>query len=201
MDYLRVRASVLFFQSIAPISLVYVCLRIFHFLLPGSWNLLTLPPPLVYWLGCEAFTFIFLYLPYKHFWLQRPALHPPALPREEREKLFSRCWATVEDPEKHLRGWFLGASEDEIRRENVREFIHWAFFNTQDLAESEHEEMEDYLERIGVELGRPLLPGRGDARCLRSSLDPIRCSYRPLLWNLVQRVAVLRVSMTYADTY
>lgn len=185
MEYIRVRAAVLFFQSIAPISLIYIGLRAFQEILPPTLRRIKLPEPITYWLFAEAATFLLLYLPYKHLFLQRPAVHPAALSQEERQLLFARCWATVENPERYLRGWFHGAPEEEIRRENVREFIHWAFFNAEQVSSDECEEVDEYIERIEERLGRALLPGRGDAKSLRTTYDPVRCSYRPLLWNLV----------------
>jgi hypothetical protein len=185
IEYLRIRGTVLMFQSIAPLALVYSGLRLLHNLLPKPLDTVELPWPIAYWLFTEAATCIFLYLPYKHTIYQRAATHPPAPPREERQKLFTKCWGTVEDPEKYLQGWFQGAEPEDIKRENVKQFIHWAFFNCERVPEEDEEEVEGYVEQVERHLGRKIPMGRGEAVSLRTSLDEVRCSYRSLFWYLV----------------
>jgi hypothetical protein len=107
------------------------------------------------------------------------------LPREERKKLFKRCLSTVTDPEKYLSQWFRGASKADIRQENVREFIRWAFFNAKEVADDEEEEVENYLQETEKLLGREIPPGRGKAKSLRVTLDSVGCSYRSLFWYFV----------------
>jgi hypothetical protein len=58
------------------------------------------------------------------------AVHPPPLTSPERLALFRRVLADVDDPEAYLRGWFLGAAPADIRRDNVADFLAWAFFDS-----------------------------------------------------------------------
>lgn len=185
IEYLRIRGTVLMFQSIAPLALLYTSLRLLHNLLPKPLDTLELPWPIAYWLFAEATTCIFLFLPYKHTIYQRAATHPPALPRAERQKLFTKCWGTVEDPEKHLKGWFQGAAREDIKRENLKQFIHWAFFNCEQVPPEDEEEVEGYVVQVEEHLGRKVPEGKAKAVSLRTSLDEVRCSYRSLFWYLV----------------
>jgi hypothetical protein len=132
----------------------------------------------------EAISYFLLYLPLKHY-LGRSATHPDPFPRVEREKLARRCWSTVTDPEKYLSQWFRGAKKEDIKRENVKEFIHWAFFNAEKVTESDEEEVESYLKETERLLGRELPPGRGSAKSIRLTLDSVGCSYRSLFWYFV----------------
>lgn len=187
-DYLQVQLYVLLLRSIAPISILHSIFLLVQPLLPPPLYSLRLPTPVTYWLVAEAAAYIFLYLPYKHYFLQLPAVHPNALSREERESLFARCWATVADPEKYLKQWFRGARKEDIKRENVREFIHWAFFNAEPVTEEDEREVEDYLTMIESRLGRAFLPGKGDAMSLRTTLDTVHCTHRSLFWYLVSHI-------------
>jgi hypothetical protein len=184
LNYLQVRFYIFFLKSIAPISILY-CILLVAFptlLQPFRTQLLFLA--IECWLVAEAISYHLFYLPLKYY-LHRPAIHPDPLPREEREKLFKRCLSTVTDPEKYLSQWFRGASKADIRQENVREFIRWAFFNAKEVADDEEEEVENYLQETEKLLGREIPPGRGKAKSLRVTLDSVGCSYRSLFWYFV----------------
>jgi hypothetical protein len=171
-------------------------------MLPHALHTLCLPVAINYWLVTEAVAYIFLYLPFKYYFLQLPAIHPDTISREEREKLFARCWATVQDPETYLSQWFLGAKKKDIKRDNVKEFLHWAFFNADRVTEKDSEEVEMYLNEIERLLGRNLSPGRGNAKVLRLTLDTVSCSHRSLFWYFVSHFsAYLVASMLTSNNY
>jgi hypothetical protein len=184
MDLIQVRFYILFLHSIAPISILYCILLVSWPTLLQAFRTQRLFSAIECWLVAEAISYCLLYLPLKNY-LHRPAIHPDPLPREEREKLVRRCWSTVTDPEKYLSQWFKGARKEDIKRENVREFIHWAFFNAEQVAESDEEEVENYLKETERLLGRELPPGRGKAKSIRLTLDSVGCSYRSLFWYFV----------------
>ncbi|KXX81074.1 hypothetical protein MMYC01_202779 [Madurella mycetomatis] len=128
------------------------------------------------------------------------AQHPNPPTRAEREALFERCVRNVPDWDKYLRLWFQGAEVAEVRRENVREWLGWAFWG-RDIAgdggyrddagvdggevqegKELEEEMESYLNRIEACRGRALPLGRGNAEALRLTLDPVEVRYRSVVW-------------------
>ena len=93
----------------------------------------------------------------------------------------------MKDPEKYLSQWFLGAKEENIKRENVKEFVRWAFLNA---GQAENEdgdegEVEGYVEAMGKLLGRDIPAGKGSAKSLRLTVDKVDCLHRSLLWYLV----------------
>lgn len=137
----------------------------------------------------EGLFFVFIYLPYTSR-LNQDARHPKPLSTEARKALFNRCLISVPSPELYLQWWFLGADPDEIRRENVREFVLWAFFERDhDIltwkdteVEPILEELDEYIAIFEQRLGRRFKDGRGTAKSLRLTLDSIYTTYRSLAW-------------------
>lgn len=192
-EYIFIRGCVLFLHNIAPASLLYCVLLLYP--LPTPLSNYRLPPYVETWLVAEAAFFTIFFLPYKYH-LQRPAVHPQLPSREERAKLFKRCNNTVEDPEKYLSQWFLGAEEGHIKRENVKEFVRWAFLNAGQ-AENEDEdedEVEGYVNAMEKLLGREIPSGKGSAKSLRLTVDKVDCLHRSLLWYLVRHSLVTESS-------
>lgn len=139
-------------------------------------------------LVAEGLFFIFIYRPYLAR-LKAEAQHPEPLSSKERRELFDRCLVNVPDPEKYLQWWFLGADVDEIKRDNVREFFLWAFFergmdDSTDDDEAVDEEVNEYISTFEDVLDRKFKPGRGTAQSLRLTLDNIPTTYRSLTWYM-----------------
>ncbi|KAK0749718.1 Alpha/Beta hydrolase protein [Schizothecium vesticola] len=117
--------------------------------------------------------------------LARLAEHPPALTCPERLALFERCVANIPNWERYLLVWFLDADLSEIKRDNVRDFLLWAFFDRDasgDETPNDEEQLELLLRRTEFLLGRELPPGRGSANPLRLTIDPIHIRYHSIIW-------------------
>ncbi|KAK8131920.1 hypothetical protein PG999_000093 [Apiospora kogelbergensis] len=129
---------------------------------------------------------VFLWRPYARR-LRDEADHPPPLAPADRRALFLRCNDNVPDFDRYLRLWFLGADPSEIRRDNVRDFVLWAFFDRRPGAESDDEAAEcaGYLDIIEQRLGHDLKPGRGRAQSLRLTFDEIETRYRSFVWYIL----------------
>ncbi|ODA79540.1 hypothetical protein RJ55_05134 [Drechmeria coniospora] len=136
-------------------------------------------------LAAEALFYITVQRPYARR-LGQAAVHPEPLSSQQRRILFDRCISNVPDHQLYLRWWFLGAIIDDICRDNLREFLLWAFFDAteQDVRhdDSIQQELDEYIDIIEGQLGRRLSLGRGEAKCLRLTLDGITSTYRGLLW-------------------
>jgi len=137
---------------------------------------------------------VFIYLPHKTR-LKRLAEYPPPLTSEEREALFERCVANIPNLERYLQVWFLGTDISEIKRDNVRDFLLWAFFERdgggpasyvdEETSFSHEEELEGYICRVEAILGWQLPPGRGAATPLRLTIDPIFIRYHSVIWYAI----------------
>ena len=178
-DYIFIRSCIFFLHWIAPLSILY-CLT----------TSLVHPSPiyvswiLEVWATFETAFYFLVYLP-RRFYLQAAATHPTPACGERRRVLFRRCYENIPDPERYLSKWFLDAPASEIKRENVKDFFRWAFFNTGESDLVDDEELEEYTGEMEKLLGRKLEAGRGNAKCLRLTLDKVDMLHRSLMWYLV----------------
>jgi hypothetical protein len=79
----------------------------------------------------------------------------------------------------------LGAPAETIKRENLKDFFLWGFFNRGGSPGEDDEELEEYITATEKLLGREIEEGRGSAVCLRLTLDPVNMLHRSLLWYSV----------------
>ena len=93
LDYLFIRACIVFLRYIAPLSAVYCVATLV--LRPSTYRI---PWPLEIWAVAETLFYIFVYLP-SSFLLQRVAVHPPSTSRENRRQLFDKCHQTIDNAE------------------------------------------------------------------------------------------------------
>ena len=108
----------------------------------------------------------------------------------------------MKDPEKYLSQWFLGAPEEQIKRENVKEFIRWAFLNTEQTKSEDEVEVEGYVKAMEKLLGRDIPSGKGSAKSLRLTVDKVDCLHRSLLWYLVcYSLAILQLKILISLLY
>jgi hypothetical protein len=182
-DYFFIQACIFGLHYVAPLCISYCLIQI---LLYGLRPALShrLPIILELWAVAETIFYITVHLLYRQH-LQSEARHPPAPSRERRRELFTLCNANIPDPEVYLRTWFLGAPAETIKRDNLKEFFLWAFFNRGGLPWEDDEELEEYIVATERLLGRELEEGRGSAVCLRLTLDPAKMLHRSLLWYWV----------------
>lgn len=73
----------------------------------------------------------------------------------------------------------------DIKRENVKEFLLWAFFNRGGPPGDDDEELDEYVDATEKLLGKPIEEGRGTAECLRLTLDRVDMLHRSLVWYCV----------------
>lgn len=136
--------------------------------------------------------YLFVFLPRKER-LQTPAVHPPLVGREERQKLFSQCFATIKTPEA-VAGWFFDAPLQSLKRENVIDWILWAIFGSdrehrKEVVESWTDEIDDYISRFESIVGHKFAEGRNpEIKSMRVTLDPVIMIYRPFIWYMVSTV-------------
>ncbi|KAI2605566.1 hypothetical protein GGR54DRAFT_446676 [Hypoxylon sp. NC1633] len=188
-EYYFIRICIFLVRYTTPLAIA--CLVILAASHGSLWVALRHPIGLMLAACCvaDALYAAFIYFPHNQR-LKEEAKHPPSLTKEERRALFQRCFENVPDARRYLQKWFLGADESEIRRDNVRDFILWAFFDMWPGQESEEDaaELEKYIQDIEDRLGRRLEPGRGKAEGLRLTLDEVETRYRSVVWYLAVAV-------------
>lgn len=67
----------------------------------------------------------------------------------------------------------------------MKDFFLWAFFNRDGPPGDDDEELEEYVFAMEKLLGQPIEAGRGNAKCLRLTLDKVNMLHRSLIWYLV----------------
>jgi hypothetical protein len=80
-----------------------------------------------------------------------------------------------------------------IKRDNVKDFIRWAFFGpgyTREQGQQNEEEIETYTTEIEKMIGRKLSPGRMDVKSLGQLLNEAGGSHRSLLWYAVSYLSL-----------
>ena len=181
-EYIFIRGCIAALHFIAPLSLLYCSVVLF---LRAVWaRSYYCPLILEIWFLAETAFFLFVYLPLNHY-RQRAATHPVLPPREARRELFKRCHENVPDPQRYLSRWFLDAPASEIKRENVKDFLRWAFLNKGETEAADEEKLDEYVEGLEKMLGRQFETGRGEAKCLRLTLDRVDMLHRSLTWYMV----------------
>jgi len=183
--YVFIRVSIFLLQYTTPICLACVLLTI------ASMGLSETGPRVVIGLLLgysilDAFFALLIFYPYNRR-LKLRAEHPPLKSKEERRKLVEQVLNNIPDLVQYLRGWFLGANEADIWRDNVYEFASWAFFDRRPrrLTPAEGEELDEYISRFEQRLGRPLKPGRGETKSLRLTFDNVEVRYRSVIWYFI----------------
>ncbi|KAF2005323.1 hypothetical protein P154DRAFT_518835 [Amniculicola lignicola CBS 123094] len=176
-DYIFIRSCIFALHWIAPLSIFYCLVSLVY---PAPFHV-----PLIFkvWAALETAFYVIVYRAWKVY-LQKPAKHPELVSRERRRVLFDRCHDNIPDPERYLAKWFMDAPASEIKRENVKEFFQWAFLNTGESDIINDEELEEYTLEMEALLKRKLEPGRGNAKCLRLTLDKVEMLHRSLTWYL-----------------
>ncbi|PTB61710.1 hypothetical protein BBK36DRAFT_1131147 [Trichoderma citrinoviride] len=175
-DYVCIRTCIFFLHLIAPLSVTY---SLVSCLIHSPFHI---PHMLEVWLNLEAVFYLLVYLPRKNY-LQRVVTYPTA-GRDDRRRLFWRCHSKIPDPDRYLTKWFRDAPVAEIKRENVKDFFRWAFPNSGEPGPAYDEELEQYIGEMEKLLGRKLELGRGNAQCLRLTLDKVEMLHRSLIWYL-----------------
>ena len=201
-EYLFVRLLILILQYIGPACLAYTA-----YCASLAWPAWPIQTVFQGWCAIESVFFMFsLGL---RIYLQRAAIHPPPRSKKQRKALFARVRREVHDPDKFFSGWFRGAKIDDIGREDVKEFFNWAFWDGRaDVHGVDAKELEEYTIKVEQMLRTPFKEGRGTAKSLRLTLDPIYMECRTLLWyglimiaDTATHVLMKRSGFYYFKTY
>lgn len=111
----------------------------------------------------------------------------------DRDRLFRQVVGGIDDPKKFISGWFKGARLEDVYRENVAEWLLWAFFNKHsrdeyfsDSDDATSLEVESFVERFEQETGIVAHPGYNpNVSCIRLNSDPVKTIHRPAMVYLV----------------
>ncbi|KAH6661949.1 hypothetical protein F5X68DRAFT_145220 [Plectosphaerella plurivora] len=132
----------------------------------------------------EVLWYFAFYIPYREY-LQRPGYRPPPLAQEARRALILECLDTIPDYDTFQKKWALGAQSEDIKRENVKDWLLWALFDRKGPPGADDAELEEYVDVFESKLGKEIKSGRGDAEMMRLDFDRVRMLHRSLLWYII----------------
>ena len=189
-------------RAIAPLSIGYCICRLSGLTWTKSRLLTGLADT---YAASESVFFLFVYLPRK-WWLNRPAVAQNSLPTaEKRKQLFLKTLRATTDPRGYLSGWFKGVSVEELRREDVKDFISWRLWNRlrrpdeggdgNGLNDDENE-LDEYVAMLEERLLHTFPPGRSGKTSMAVTFEPLPMVHRPLIWYLV-RGLLLQYKLSY----
>lgn len=183
-QYVFIRVCIFLLQYATPLCLL--ALLGIHTSLDRTIFTTTTSNVLLLYSVIDIAYYFFIWIPYNRR-LDDEARHPPPLSPGDRREIFEKVINHIGDFERYLSLWFLGADETEIKRDNVREFILWAFFDTSKECTNEQDvaEADTYVDTFERRLGREIEPGRGNARALLLTLDAVETRYRTFFWFLI----------------
>jgi len=179
-EYVFVRVCIFLLDGVAPVCMLYCAIiaacPTFPFRLGTTFDL---------WATAETLFWILFFLPYRQY-CQRTTFPPIAPSQEIRRTLMNQVKSEVADPEAFIRGWFKCADIEDIGRQHVEQWVAWAFFGQaleQVVGEKvEADEIEEYVCELERLLKRKFRPGKGTARPIRLTEDPVDMKRRSLLW-------------------
>ncbi|KAJ5976545.1 hypothetical protein N7481_010252 [Penicillium waksmanii] len=184
IEYLFIRICILFLRNIVPISVLYSIHLLTNQCLHLPFCLECTPHPIHVWLTAEAAFFATVFIPLKYALHHSPICNR-SLPAECRKRLFQTCNANVPNVEKYLSRWLMVSEAEYIKRDNVKDFIRWAFFRpgcTEEQDPQNEAEVEAYTAETEKLIGRKLSLGRTDVKGLGRLLNEAGGSPRSLLW-------------------
>ncbi|KAF2731006.1 hypothetical protein EJ04DRAFT_499396 [Polyplosphaeria fusca] len=195
-EYVLTRAFIYFGSYLGLICLVYFYLAL------SIGGVAAIASPISIFIevigAIEILFYLCWFLPYRHYLHKQRAAFPRPLTCEERKELVDMILAVTPDTELFVRKWMCGASLGDLRRENLKEWLLWALFDSSAPPGDDDEELEGYVTEIEERLGTAIKPGWGPAKSLRMNFDKFTVTHRTLLYyfaigivDLVTSIALL----------
>nr|POF07170.1 hypothetical protein CFP56_31794 [Quercus suber] len=179
--YVFIRFTIFILHFLAPACSLYTIVYLRKAFLRYQWQR-EIPQFTIFQYYCLAETLFYAFFLWYRTHLQREATHPELRSKEQRRELFDNVKRETHDPKLFLQGWFRGANVGDIGRQQMEEFVDWGFFEGRAKSAGCEEEVEKYVSEIEEWVGNRFKEGKGTARPLRLTLDPIEMECRSLFW-------------------
>ncbi|PVH93901.1 hypothetical protein DM02DRAFT_676540 [Periconia macrospinosa] len=183
VEYVFVRGMIYFFSYLGLLCLGYFYLAVAI----GGKTWISHPFSIaIETIGAiEILFYFFWFLPYRHYLHKQKPLFPAPLSREERKKLFHKSLGTRSDIDLFIKKWMGEGNVEDVRRENLKEWLLWAVFDREGQPGEDDEELEEYVTEVENFLGREIRPGWGPVESIRLNFQPFTISHRSLVFYLV----------------
>ncbi|KAF2443170.1 hypothetical protein P171DRAFT_522791 [Karstenula rhodostoma CBS 690.94] len=182
-EYALIKAFICFSSYLGLLCLVYFYLA----LSIGGVSVVAHPVSIAIEVvgAIEILFYLCWFLPYRSYLWKQKALFPPPLNRKQRQDLWVRSLAVTPDIELYVKKWMCGASLEDLRRENLKEWLLWALFDRQGPPGDDDDELEEYVEAVEEMLGKNIRPGWGPGTCLRPNFRKFSVSHRSLTYYML----------------
>ncbi|KAK1980737.1 hypothetical protein LZ30DRAFT_794792 [Colletotrichum cereale] len=146
----------------------------------------------------EILFYLLFFLPYKWHLQTWKSYRPPQMGRAQRARLYHKLLSLVPDGEEFVRKWMLNAHMEDIRRDNMKDWLLWALFEQDNMVsrptKDVDQELEQCIDDMEEKFGIKLRTGRGNAEALRLMFDPVVIQHRSLFYYLA--IGLLDTLMT-----
>jgi hypothetical protein len=185
-EYIAMRVLIIFMRDLPWLCLLYW----FVVFALGGITAISHPVSIVIEVigAIEILFYLFFFLPYKYYLDSRPPYKPPPMTRTQRAALIYKSLDLVPDMQTFLRKWMMNAHLEDIRRDNVKDWLLWALFEQDSkdgIRPDVDSELDQYLQEAENRIGVKLSPGRGDSEAIRLPIDPVLIQHRTLLFYTV----------------
>ncbi|KAL8366796.1 hypothetical protein RB595_008753 [Gaeumannomyces hyphopodioides] len=185
-EYLGIRLLILLMKDLGLLCLGYF----FIAFLFGGVRAVTHPASLVIEVlgAIEILWYFLFFLPCRWLLQNYKPYTPPPMNRTQRAWLFRKAISLTPDMETWIRMWANNAHMEDIRVDNVKDWLLWGLFERdgmKDLGPDVEAELDGYIEEIKQGFGIALKPGRGTAESVRLSFDPIDMRHRSLTYYML----------------
>ncbi|CEG81834.1 hypothetical protein RMATCC62417_15985 [Rhizopus microsporus] len=180
-------------SSIAPFSFFY-----YIYYIAAEQKLFTVHSSIDtfihYWFGCELMFYIYFQI--THNRMQRLTSGIAPTPRE-RSDVYTLCLEAIDQADTWLPGWFTLANDltkhpkfEDIYRDNLAEWLSWAFFNLplesvlqdESTIQELHEMINDFENKFHIKLKEGY---NENVVAYRLTLDPLLAYHRPLVFYVL----------------
>ncbi|TDZ30690.1 hypothetical protein C8035_v001949 [Colletotrichum spinosum] len=183
-QYLAIRLLIILMKDLGILGLLYFYGVFALFGVPAIVHPFSIVVEVVG--GVEILFYLVFFLPYRWFLQTWRPYKPPPMSRSQRAQLFHKALGLVPDGEEFVRKWMLNAHLDDVRRENLKDWLLWGLFEMESSPTGEVDnELEGYVDDAEEKFGFKLKPGRGSAEALRLSFDPVIIRHRSLFYYLM----------------
>nr|POF22361.1 hypothetical protein CFP56_36446 [Quercus suber] len=185
--YVFIRFTIIVLHFLAPACSIYTVVTLRKAFLRYQWQH-EIPHFTVFQYYCSAETLFYAFFLWYRTHLQREAAHPELKSKKARRELFDHVKRETHDIKPFLTGWFRGAKVEDIGRQQLKEFVDWGFFEGRATEAGCEDEVEGYVTEIEEWVGNRFKDGKGIAKPLRLTLDPIEMECRSLLWYTLMMI-------------
>ncbi len=177
---------IIFISSVIPLSIIWLIQILFL-----NISIIPISSPylsafITIWSSSEIIFLI--YQSYLYSIIQ----HKPSVPHLtsiERDQIVSKSLSNIKNLEKTLTKWFMDRPIENINRQNITNWLAFAFYSKhfQELNNDEHQEIKSLIDKLEINHQLKFTDNELNDKIsyMKHILDPVRIIFRPLVFYIV----------------